>query len=45
VGYCEHGNELPHSIKAGIFVADGYLREDSAPRSWLVWSTQGAWNV
>jgi hypothetical protein len=42
VGYCEQGNELPPSIKTGTFVADGYFKEDSTPRSWLVWSTEVA---
>jgi hypothetical protein len=45
VGYCEHGNELPHSIKTGTIVADGYHKEDSTQRSWLAWSTEDVWNV
>lgn len=43
--YCEHGNEFQNTIKTGTFVADGYLKEDCTPRSWLVWSSEDAWNV
>jgi hypothetical protein len=39
LGFCEHGNELPDSMKGGEFrdyLSDFKLLRDSAPRSWLV---------
>jgi len=40
---CEHGNELPGSVKGGKFLQ--CILKDSVPRSWLVSQVNGVCGV